>query len=337
MFSVYKVVRAGNWFVWKLPPLLAVGYALCLVGHIDPARALRVLPLLLLCVCSVAAFGYIVNDVFDISCDLAAGKENAMTHVSHWQRSMYVGITLAAGATSLAFLPRSRAAVILLGVNYVLPLIYSAPPIRLKERGILGVLADSLAAHVFPTLFFCAVLIPMGNARESASVGVAACAAIWAFGLGLRGILIHQLRDRQHDRATDIRTFVTNRPPETIRFLILRVTLPVEMIALAGFLLLVAPESRLLALVFVLYLISETVKVGSGTRVAFIYPEKPGFERYVPLVNNNFYELWLPFTLAVQLSLKSPKFIWIGIVHLFLFGPMLIKRRLEWRRQEKMT
>ena len=148
-----QLVRTDNWFSQKLPPLLAVAYALLLAGQVDPVTALRVVPFIVLCLCSVAAYGHVVNDIFDIEADKLGAKPNVLAQVSPGRRRLMVAALLGLGAAGLWALPWNPVGASLLALNFLLPTIYSVPPFRLKERGLAGVVSDTCGSHVVPTLF----------------------------------------------------------------------------------------------------------------------------------------------------------------------------------------
>ena len=77
-----RAVRLDDWWYSKIPPLLAVAYLQALVAHVSSTRLAEVLPCALLSIVCVAAYGHVVNDIFDVDADRRAGKANAMTNVS---------------------------------------------------------------------------------------------------------------------------------------------------------------------------------------------------------------------------------------------------------------
>ena len=81
--SIRTVARADNWWSSKIPPLLAVGYAAILFHQIEPRTALLGLAVLLLSLSSVATYGHIVNDIFDIALEASYLVDTKPTpHVS---------------------------------------------------------------------------------------------------------------------------------------------------------------------------------------------------------------------------------------------------------------
>ena len=78
--------------------------------------------------------------------------------------------------------------------------VYSLPPLRLKERGGIGLVAPALAQQAFPVFVIFAAF---GRLRE---LDVWAWAA-YALSKGLSLILLHQRRDLIGDRMTQTQTF----------------------------------------------------------------------------------------------------------------------------------
>lgn len=328
MSPLKQLIRSDNWFSWKIPPLLAVAYASFLVDGTDFIAAIQSLGLILVCIVSVASYGHIINDVFDIESDRQAGKSNVMAGMKSWQR---VGLCLASivSGFGLLLLPgRDWLAIAVLSANYLLPTIYAVPPLRLKVRGFAGVLTDAFGAHVLPTLF---VLVIVGLFRNTASptgIGIAVSALVWSLFLGLRGIIVHQILDATGDMQSNVVTFAGPQSRETLRRLVLWCFLPVEVIALCVFVGLMIPYSWILASMTGVYIVLECGKVRSGLAMPIFFEASDARERYVPLLNNSFYELWLPCSLILQLCVMNLEYCIIGLIHLFFFGTLILSRGL---------
>ncbi|QNK63158.1 hypothetical protein H7F33_01125 [Pedobacter sp. PAMC26386] len=93
--------------------------------------------------------------------------------------------------------------------------LYSLPPVRLKKRGIWGVLCDAMGAHLFPALFITSSLLEFIHADKNVLWFV--LIGFWAFFYGLRGILWHQFYDRENDRRSSTTTFASHIKPELFR------------------------------------------------------------------------------------------------------------------------
>jgi 4-hydroxybenzoate polyprenyltransferase len=331
--SLSELIRTHNWAYSKIPPLLAVAYALILVNRIEFRLAFPTLLLIFgVCGVSAGAYGHIINDIFDIQQDAAAGKKNAMARLSRFRRVGLCLFFIASGFAPLVLLDFGRTATILLVVNYLLPTVYSMPPIRLKERGVLGVIADAAGAHVVPTLFVAlsvAHVKPADSMVETSllSVGnldfmIVASATIWGLFAGLRNIIVHQIADRRDDIQAGVSTFVGQKQRKAVRKFVLTFLYPWEIIGLTLFVSCLLPFSQVLLSLVVIYVIGELLKM-KFCKLPLFFPEHPTRESYIPLLNNEFYEVWLPCALVSQLALNELSFGLIWVLHIALFRTLI--------------
>jgi len=319
MPSAARLVRTDFWFRQKLPPLLALAYALLLVGAVEPISAARVLPLVVLCICFVAAYGHVINDIFDIEMDAAAGKPNAMGAVSTGARvGLLIGL-VGAGFGCLLLLGAQPLLIGLLATNYLLPTLYSAPPTRFKERGVSSVLSDLLASHVVPTLFVGMALCGISVANPDLANGLIASALAWAALVGLRGILVHQAVDSHNDRGANVTTLGGRLGRGAVRAFVVKVILPFEGLTLAVLLYLILPFSNVLVAAVFVYASGEVSRMWRGVRLPHVHPEEPDREPHVPFLKNDFHEVWLPCALALQLALNNTAYAALFIAHVILF------------------
>src|SRR5262249_52325561 len=73
-----RLVRLGDWWHSKSPPLLAVAYVQILRLELGLGPASLFLGCYLFSIACVAAYGHVINDVFDVQVDQRAGKPNSM-------------------------------------------------------------------------------------------------------------------------------------------------------------------------------------------------------------------------------------------------------------------
>lgn len=331
--AIHHMVRADDWLYYKIPPLLAFGYVVALVGDIPFLVFAETMPILLISICSVAAYGYVINDMFDIEQDRAAGKKNAMAAVQPLYRYGLCLFFLASGFLPLFLLEARPLIVFLLAVNYLLPTLYSIPWVRFKERGILGVAADALAAHTVPTLFILVTLlsVPGGAAPGMLEVLLFTLGLLWTTLLGFRGILVHQVRDSESDKRAHVVTYVGQKHHARITSVVLKVLLPAEFLCFVGFICLLLPFSPILLVVFLLYIPYEAAKMALGWRLSLFSPQHDGAKRYLPFLDNEFYEVWLPCTLSGQLFFKNKIYAIVFFLHLLVFGPSIVARMAQIR------
>lgn len=146
---------------------------------------------------------YLLNDYFDVEADKNAGKTSTTDLLSPLVFKLTVVVSWLIGSSIIYFLSASAAFVLLIQL-FVL-FIYSHPFVRLKEKSILGVLADALYAHVLPVIILF-ILIPEGIDYYKFAL------FIWFnFLVGIRDILLHQKADLVGDRLNGSSTFMVKR------------------------------------------------------------------------------------------------------------------------------
>jgi 4-hydroxybenzoate polyprenyltransferase len=312
----FQAARPENWWFSKLPPLLAVAYLGLLGGGGDSSRAGVLLGSYLFSICMLAAYGHVINDACDVEADLGAGKINAMADVSRPWRVCLCAALMAAGFAPTSLAPYSASTLVLLGLNFVWPTVYSVPGPRLKERGIAGLACDALGSHVTPTLIALSIF-GTGSGPQSSRFFPAAAVA-WAAALGIKGILHHQILDRANDLRSGTATFATKvRPERMSRFLTL-FNLCVELPLSAWVVAVTGGWAPFVAASFAVYCALETAKYGLGFQFA-LTSEAWTVRRSVPFTNESFYVVWLPLAAVVQLAVVEPAWRWAPIAHVVLF------------------
>src|SRR6185503_20264135 len=71
-----RVVRAGEWWEYKLAPILGVFYATAFTLHVPLTSLWRSALVTLLALAPGAAYVSVINDLTDLDDDRAAGKAN---------------------------------------------------------------------------------------------------------------------------------------------------------------------------------------------------------------------------------------------------------------------
>jgi 4-hydroxybenzoate polyprenyltransferase len=195
--------RLARWREWAQSKLPYIGAAaLLLVSPTSPA--LGVLQIL----CTIvlwAAFGYGLNEVADRSSDAQAGKRNRAARLSRASLAVFLVLT-GGGAFGLSLQWAADAAgpaLVVFGLG--LAVAYSVPPVRLKERGAIGLLAGAAAQWAVPVLAVSAAE-PGGWLRPAAW-----SLALLSLALGTRWMAVHQLQDASGDRRAAVRTYASGR------------------------------------------------------------------------------------------------------------------------------
>jgi 1,4-dihydroxy-2-naphthoate octaprenyltransferase len=320
--AVLRTVRAPEWWAPKLSPLLAIAYLQIHVQQIPPATAYLTLAALLAALTSLAAYGHAINDLFDIPSDQAAGKANGMAPLSPGRRRLVLLILAVGGVLPwLMVVPPAGARWAWLGI-YALLTAYSAPPLRTKERGFSGVLTDAAMAHAVPTFFVCLLFGGLAESPALQTAGVTAAAVASASAAGLRNILLGQLWDHGNDLRSRTRTFTVDVGPDRARRLG-RLFFLGELVALAALLVAVSPSLPWLGLVVAPVLALELLKVRVFSRAIFDPLPAQG-SKSVPL--HDLYQVWLPVTLSLALTLHDGRFGLLTVLHLALFQADIRRR-----------
>jgi 4-hydroxybenzoate polyprenyltransferase len=198
------LIRHRAWWFNKIPLSVFLGMALMAGNPLTP-RVGAAFVALVASVCCAANYGYALNDLFDLEEDRRGGRVNAAANVS--RRYIWTIIALSgAGALAFATAAAGIAGLALTSVELMLPLVYSIPPIRVKERGLLGIIADALAAHVYPALL--ALLIVQHLGLSSLGPTLTVMIGLWSLATGLRGIISHQLQGAEHDQVAGLSTIM---------------------------------------------------------------------------------------------------------------------------------
>jgi glycosyltransferase involved in cell wall biosynthesis len=176
----------------------------------------------------IGACGHVVNDLFDIKSDRQAGKRNRMSGFSPLGRVGVLLFFLAVALLPWLVLPWDMGSVYLMGAEFLLLIIYAIPPIRLKERALLGVFADGLYAYAIPSVLAAYTYFLIGQSEPDYPLLLLLFS--WQWLLGIHGILIHQVSDYKNDLAVGANTFAVSVGMRSAVRLTQGVVLPLEII-----------------------------------------------------------------------------------------------------------
>lgn len=264
------------------------------------------LPALIVC----ASYVSILNDLTDAKEDQASGKSGRGQAGARLYPALLLAGCMVAGS---AFLVVWRKDLLLFSaylLSWLAFTLYSAPPFRLKVRGIWGVLADASGAHLFPTLF--AVFLVYHWSRTEAPAQWITLIVLWSFAAGIRGILWHQLEDAVHDSRIGLRTFAYIHGPKAAE----RLGLLAFLLESAGFLLMLWLTHNALALVFlILYGACAFVRRRIlGTGLAVIQPEPAA-----RMAMAEYYIVLYPLAYLLTAAWQQPSVLLLLLFHCTLF------------------
>ncbi len=313
---IRSVFRVNNWWFSKLPPLLATACVQILLLGITVSQGALLLGCVFFSIVCVASYGHVVNDLFDVDTDARAGKPNAVARLGRRRAAAICVALVGAGFLPTAAVDYSPWGFLLLSLNYLWPTIYSLPGIRLKERGIWGVLCDAAGSHVTPTLFVLTVF-----ARAVPSLGTIAIAIAlvgWSCVLGIKGILNHQAADRECDAASGTTTLVGTLSPARLERFMPRYNVGLEFPYSLAVVLAVLECCPLAAVGLLFYGTVELIKYRLGFQFA-LNDDPRNTRASVPFANDFFYEIWFPLAVTTQLVLANRNWAWFPILCVLLF------------------
>lgn len=317
--KVIASLRATEWWEHKLPPLLTLGYATALITGSDILEALPNIIIAVVGFILSASFVSVLNDLTDAGDDKMAGKGNRLFSVSVSGRIVLFTFLLLLCMAFLYWIRDSIYSVIFMSMALCSYILYSTPPIRLKKRGVAGLLADAAGAHLFSGLFFVSMVFYAFD--HPLSFTWFSVVGVWSLTYGLRGILWHQLSDRDHDAKAGLKTAARALSHNQIRSLEMLIT-GFEWVTLALILLYVHSIFPLLALVFCLLMLYSYHQRGIKLILA-----QPLADRW-HIIMSDFYQVYLPLSLILAGSVINPYTSLLLIVHVLLF-PIRIKAILK--------
>jgi len=321
--TLYKTFRTQEWWAYKIPGVLAVGYATTIkVG----ASLEQVMPSILFALLSIvvgAIYVSTINDITDIEEDLNSGKDNRMAKLSARYRWMIPCFFAALGSYfTYLYLPDTLSATL-----YVLPWIsftlYSFKPVRLKQRGVWGVVADATGAHLFINMLMVSHVTYVSG--QTVDVHWLTAVGVWSFLVGLRGILEHQFSDRKHDLIVRSTTFATSTTPQKFRrherFIFI-----VELAALSAILSILSIKVLLIALLFYSLLSYLRHKILGYKAVIILNNKRPS-----QILLLDFYQVVLPVTLLAYICWTESSAYLILALHVLLFPDRLKNIVMDWK------
>jgi len=315
--NVFNLIRTNEWWEYKFPPVLAVGYMVIVnSGHTFISLSF-VLVILLLSLITGAAYVSMLNDATDITDDEVAGKKNRMARFSNFKKSCLVAIPLLSGLCFTIYYASDILTMLLYFSSYLCFTLYSLPPVRLKKRGVSGIFADAAGSQLFPTL--CVAAFLFFKTQQPVNYYLIICIGAWSMCFGLRGILWHQFHDLEKDLLSGTKTIVQSLNKKEIHItgtVLIYIEFLTFAILLFTFKLLLP---AIMLLIYFLYLAGLYKKW--KVRTILIRPTQDAYRIFM----NEYYQVFLPLSILVSVVLKQPSMLVILCVHILLFPANTIR------------
>ncbi len=229
--NISQTTRAVEWWEYKFSPIFATVYATAFLLGVSIISLWPLLLLALFALVPGAAYVSVINDLTDRKDDLASGKQNRLVGRSRTFIALTLACCVLPGALVAIYWRHDLLLLTIYLANWTVFSLYSLPPVRLKKRGLLGVLADASGAHLLPTL----LVVSLVYRWREVSIDFLwfAAVAVWSLSYGLRGILWHQLSDAENDQKAGVHTFVLRHGRSNLHRLGTFVVFPAELTAFA--------------------------------------------------------------------------------------------------------
>ncbi len=263
---------------------------------------------------STAAFGYLFNDWCDIDSDQKARKQNLLSSWPQGIQLLFLFLLLVAALGSWYMLQKSIWVNLLYALQLLSLLAYSIKPIRLKERGIYGVLCDAFYGHVNPALITLTFFID-GETKNPVLVLLLCLVAMVAAIKGVRNIILHQIDDRKKDNLAAVNTFVVKHGA-LFALTFVNNLLKSEMVFLLLMVLCISYILPPFILSFMLFAVITYLKF-SGWKLSYLPARQLQFKFLFFL--NDYFENYIPVFLSLLLAVQHHELFWIVPLHLVLF------------------
>jgi 4-hydroxybenzoate polyprenyltransferase len=210
-----KLLRANIWWNAIVPQVLGWCYFFLLVfftcnGSINAELYLKNFSLFFVSLVCTAMFGYLLNDWCDVDTDKISDKVNLLTKYNTIQKAAISFLPLIIGVIAWFSISKTSMANFFFTLQILSLFLYSVPPFRFKNRGVLGIVADAFYGHINPVLITLFVFpFYEGEAIKYFSEELLFFILLFALSLkGIRNILLHQIEDRKKDKRANIQTYV---------------------------------------------------------------------------------------------------------------------------------
>lgn len=307
--------RLSEAWNYKAPILISVPYYFALTGNMQLEEVMAAIAASYLTISGIAGFGYFMNDLTDAKQDALAGKPNGIAGLTRWQQLAILMVILLFALLPWLYLPLQKTNAPFLLLQFVLFLIYSVPPFRLKERGFAGVLTDALYAHINPALLASLTFIIITGKLIEELRYYLLFLILWQLFLGIRNIVQHQIADVANDNQAKVNTFVTQTAFHDHRKLITHLVMPLELFSFGCFFAVIGLNGLgwlgvgfclvMVALQFITFRNSDEFRVARWKQLL--------------ILANQVYLVWLPLSILLTICTARTKFIFLLLPHIVLF------------------
>lgn len=311
--QIITLVRAKDWWSYKLAPVLGTAYAITVIADISLLSLWSTFLFLLVALVIGASYASVINNLCDQEEDQISGKANYFIGRSNIFIALaLIGCILPGLIVSGLLIQVPLALSIYIG-NWLLFTIYSLPPIRLKNRSFLGGLAIAVGESLVPQML--AIFLVTHNTGKPLSLIWLMAISIWSFASGFRSILWHQILDFENDHRAGIRTFAVDASIQTLQRIGKWIVFPIEF---ASFLTILVLANNIFNWIFLcLYFVTEWLRYYFWQlEIVIVQPSNKS-----RLILFEYYDLFYPLGFLIFSSCNHPNSLIILGIHLLLYYP----------------
>jgi 4-hydroxybenzoate polyprenyltransferase len=307
-------LRFSNPWKYKAPLLICWPYMLLAFTKTPPIDAIFFISLSYCTLFGIAGLGYLINDWADIKSDLKAGKSNKVGELKIGVRLLILTLLCVFSFLPWLVLPMNEYSWALIGLEIILFLFYSLPPFRLKEKGFLGIITDTMYAYIVPSILASLTFYLIVPETDFDLLSYLLVLSIWLTMVGIRGILFHQIQDHDNDKNAGVKTFVTRKGIPLAEQLV-RSLLPIEIILFTGFFVFVIEDFYLLFPAYIVFIIIRYFQEGKNNQKVTLV----NYRRFSYRFLDDFYLDYLPVLILLQLCISNYYYIPLLVLHLLFF------------------
>ncbi len=318
------LIRWREWSTSKLPLIFLVFYYLIIINKNFTSASLLSFFNFVALICLYASLGYMINDFSDRRVDKKVGKQKVITKISpRVAKFVLFSIFLLGILVSLPFWKHNYIFLILVIAMHILSASYSLPPLRFKEKRWMGIIVVSITQRVFPT-FLCFVIFNYFSWDSLLFL-------LLYFIVGIRGIIVHQIKDYKNDLKANVKTLITSIGIlKGTRYLLMGI-IPIEIILLVITLIVVISKIHLLG-----FFVSDYLLIAYLTGVRITKEWLLNSVLVEESFLSSFYSFYLPISFAAIISFLDPKFL-IFIFFQLIWSKNILKDEIRLVRTPKVV
>lgn len=199
------ILNLRSWKVWfdsDMHTCLLVTSYLIIVNNAFSLTSFYSILALIISLSFYLSYTFLINDVFDRSYDIVAGKKEEASKSQKYLELIVIIIIITICYLTVFLVINQPLFFLVYTMTFFLATFYSAPPLRFKGRGFIGVLCDSLIEKALPVL----LIFIFFNYYNFETIFF----FILFFLLQLKIIIHHQIIDFEGDLKSGVSTFVVN-------------------------------------------------------------------------------------------------------------------------------